>query len=149
MTAPTDKELALLTYDAYTSPPANSVPLDVLLWTRDEILSADDDPKTGYGASVYRRGSEVVIAFRGTDEFFSSDTWSGNLPAFTGWRSAQIELAIKTVANVLHAMAPGDHLTFTGHSLGGGLASVMAVFFDRPAKVFAWAPFKRSVIHAR
>lgn len=39
----------------------------------------------------------------------------------------------------------GDNrLDVTGHSLGGGLASVMAVWFDRPAYVFAAAPFQSS-----
>ena len=33
---------------------------------------------------------------------------------------------------------------FTGHSLGGGLASLMAVWFDRQAHVFAPAPFQAS-----
>ena len=35
-------------------------------------------------------------------------------------------------------------LDVTGHSLGGGLASLMAVFFDRPATVFDEAPFEMS-----
>ncbi|MEJ1965411.1 MAG: hypothetical protein WDO56_29280 [Gammaproteobacteria bacterium] len=147
MTAPTDAELALLSYDAYASPGANRVPLDNLGWIRDSNLSKSNDPKTGFGVSVYRNGSEIVVAFRGTDALFGADTWSGNLPAFIGTRSSQIELAIKAVADVLRAMAPTDHLTFTGHSLGGGLASVMAVFFDRTARVFALAPFRRSVVH--
>lgn len=32
-------------------------------------------------------------------------------------------------------------ISFTGHSLGGGLASLMSVWFDRPSIVFAPAPF--------
>ncbi len=36
-------------------------------------------------------------------------------------------------------------ITLTGHSLGGGLASIVATFFDQPAKVFDTAPFEYSV----
>ncbi|MCW5655750.1 hypothetical protein [Hydrogenophaga sp.] len=33
-------------------------------------------------------------------------------------------------------------ITFTGHGVGGGLAAVMAVWFDQPAIVFAQAPLR-------
>jgi putative lipase involved disintegration of autophagic bodies len=39
------------------------------------------------------------------------------------------------VADVMAAY-PGARITLTGHSLGGGLASLMAVFFDLEAVVF-------------
>ncbi|MDO9179956.1 MAG: hypothetical protein Q7U16_16795 [Agitococcus sp.] len=35
-------------------------------------------------------------------------------------------------------------VSFTGHSLGGGLASLMSVYFNKPAVVFDEAPFKKS-----
>ena len=37
-----------------------------------------------------------------------------------------------------------SNIAFTGPSLGGGLASIMAVWFNRPAYVYAPAPFQRS-----
>ena len=40
----------------------------------------------------------------------------------------------------------GSNITFTGHSLGGGLASVMAVWYNRPAVVFDEAPFELTAI---
>src|SRR4051812_42538721 len=48
--------------------------------------------------------------------------------------------AIKTVADVMAAY-PNAQIQLTGHSLGGGLAEVMAEFFNLPAYVFAPAPF--------
>lgn len=44
---------------------------------------------------------------------------------------------------------PTANITFTGHSLGGGLAAMMGVFFDRHAVVFDAAPFElgaRSIV---
>jgi hypothetical protein len=41
---------------------------------------------------------------------------------------------------------PNANISFTGHSLGGGLASLMAVFFDKPATVFDQAPFALAAI---
>jgi VCBS repeat-containing protein len=38
----------------------------------------------------------------------------------------------------------GAKISFTGHSLGGGLASVMGAWFDRPATTFAEAPFGKT-----
>lgn len=38
--------------------------------------------------------------------------------------------------------AYGDNIVFTGHSLSGGLAAVMGVFFDKPAYTFDPAPFR-------
>ena len=44
-------------------------------------------------------------------------------------------------------------ISFTGHSLGGGLASNMAVWFDRSATTFAEGPFEISaedpLVHPR
>ena len=42
---------------------------------------------------------------------------------------------------------PGADITFTGHSLGAGLASVMSVWFNRPASVFADAPFELTALN--
>ncbi len=36
---------------------------------------------------------------------------------------------------------PAANITFTGHSLGGGLASLMGIFFNKPAVIFDPAPF--------
>lgn len=39
---------------------------------------------------------------------------------------------------------PSAKITFTGHSLGGGLAALLAVFFNLDAVVFDEAPFRAS-----
>lgn len=36
-------------------------------------------------------------------------------------------------------------MSFTGHSLGGGLAALMAMFFDKQAVTFDPAPFRKTI----
>lgn len=44
----------------------------------------------------------------------------------------------------LKADHPNADITFVGHSLGGGLASLLAVFFDEDAMTFDQAPFRNA-----
>lgn len=107
-----------------------------------------DHPVTGFAAGVFRHRAtgEVVIAYAGTGQEKVRDWVFGNVPAALGEYSPQVlaamELYVRARANY------GTHITFTGHSLGGGLASLMAVYFDRPAVVFAPAPFELSATRA-
>ncbi|MDO4248224.1 MAG: calcium-binding protein, partial [Neisseria sp.] len=110
-----------------------------------EVHWQDDDPETGFSAGVYKKGNQVVIAFTGTNEQLIKDFAVANVPAGLGLSSAQItrsaELVLETISKY-----PDAELSFTGHSLGGGLASLMAVFFDKKATVFDHAPFKATAL---
>ena len=107
------------------------------IWLRDTAI-------TGFAAGVYRSGNEIVIAFTGTNASKLADTLFANIPAWLGISSPQVAQAAALVMDVMHAN-PGAEISFTGHSLGGGLASVMAVLFDKQASVFDPAPFERTV----
>ena len=121
-----------------------------------EVVPGYDTPFSGgrgngFSARVYKNSStgEVVISYAGTEfgnttSGFISDFISGNIPLALGRYGAQALEAAKLYQRVKADAALSDNITFTGHSLGGGLASVMAVWFDRPATVFAAAPFQRS-----
>ena len=109
---------------------------------------------SGFSARVYQNIStnEIVISFSGT-EFgasplkrpgFYNDFISGNIPLALGIYGEQAYQAALLYQRVKADPALSDNISFTGHSLGGGLASVMAVWFDRPAYVFAPAPFEKS-----
>ncbi len=104
----------------------------------------------GFSARVYKGpGGQIVISYAGTDVSsktgFVADFLSGNVPLATGLYGAQALEAAKLYLQVKADPAlAGSPITFTGHSLGGGLASLMAVWFDQPAYVFAAAPFQRS-----
>ena len=104
---------------------------------------------SGFSARVYKSsGGEIVISYAGTQFGGSAsgqfgDWAAGNGPLAFGLYANQAQKAAELYQLV--ASREGNNITFTGHSLGGGLAAMMAVFFNRPAKVFAPAPFRSSV----
>lgn len=106
---------------------------------------------TGFSARVYENIAtrQIVISYAGTEFDTSSfglaaDFLSGNIPLAFGVYGAQALAAAKLYQEVKADPELSDNISFTGHSLGGGLASLMAVWFDRQAYVFAPAPFQAS-----
>lgn len=94
---------------------------------------------SGFEASAYSYDGKITIAFAGTNTDEWQDLWNnGNLGL--GSLSAQAIEAAKFYLDIKAQY--GDNIVFTGHSLGGGLASLMAVFFNRPATTFDEAPFR-------
>jgi|APLak6261671648_1056085.scaffolds.fasta_scaffold09199_1 hypothetical protein len=86
--------------------------------------------------------NEIVISYAGTD--FShpgTDFTQGNIPLASGYSSRQLEQAADYYLQI-KALNSAAHITFTGHSLGGGLASLMSVFFGETAYTFDQAPFR-------
>ena len=96
------------------------------------------DDAHGFSYGVFRHTSgEVVVAYTGTNQ---NVDWISNLGNGGGLGSQPV-----TSAALVYLQARdtyGDNITFTGHSLGGGLASIMSVWFNRPAQVFDHAPFE-------
>ena len=109
--------------------------------------------KSGLSARVYQAAAtnEIVISFAGT-EFDSNtagtivDFFSGNIPLAFATDSSQAHEAALLYERVQRQFGASADITFTGHSLGGGLASLLAVWFNRKAIVFDPAPFKTSAI---
>ncbi len=109
---------------------------------------------SGFEAATFKNGSELVISFAGT--------YPGVLPGTTNGSSlgmpvdffADLGLGLGTGSDqLLQAVEyyldrkrenPGATITFTGHSLGGGLAALVGVFFGLPAVTFDQAPFANS-----
>lgn len=139
---PSDIEYALFSTRVYAASDRNRTGVPAgwteLTWQADYNLS-------GFSAGAYRRGNEVVIAYTGTNE---SIDWLSNGLAGTGLLPApQIFDAMRFYLEVKAANSDATSFTFTGHSLGAGLASLMAVFFDKQATVFDEAPFQPSAIN--
>jgi len=151
---PNTLEYALMAANAYSQSAAvvsnrNTIPVPNG-WV--QIVAGEND-ETGFLARAYKNSStgEVVIAYGGTT--FEGGTFAqlrdwlyGNIPAAAGFKLAsQITDAAKFYLDVAaNPLSAGAAISFTGHSLGGGLASLMAVFFDQIASTFDSAPFKKS-----
>ncbi|MFH1496018.1 MAG: Mbeg1-like protein [Pseudomonadota bacterium] len=100
-----------------------------------------NEPSSGYEAVAWKRGNEIVIAYTGTDE---GQDWATNIPlGFGVWASSQMLQAADFYQKTKQDN-PGANITFTGHSLGGGLAALMGVFFNKTAVTFDPAPFRQS-----
>jgi Ca2+-binding RTX toxin-like protein len=112
-------------------------------WT--ELTWQADYNSSGFSAGAYRQGSEVVIAYTGTNQ--TLDWFLGNTAGLGLLPAPQVFEAMRFYLDVKAANPDATSFTFTGHSLGGGLASLMAVFFDKQATVFDEAPFQLSAIN--
>lgn len=130
-----DSTLARINRDSY-----NERGTTVDGWTplHDEDLiqlgikpSMMSDTHTGFSARLYTKDGDYVVVFRGTNE--GSD-WPQNLRQGLGLRSKQYEQALLLGNRVDEAL--GGRVIFTGHSLGGGLASLAALHTKNPAVTF-------------
>ena len=86
-------------------------------WTDVTLANSPLIGTYGFAYAVYKGpGNEIVISYRGTDDLLSADMLT-NL----GLNLSQERQAAEVYARVLQDN-PGSNITFTGHSLGGGLA---------------------------
>ncbi len=93
------------------------------------------DRWNGFSAGVYKNGNDIVIAFTGTNGQKAADFGWANLLAATGVPSPQVTEAMLLYFQVRQANPTAD-ITFTGHSLGGGIATIMSIFFNRLFSAF-------------
>jgi hypothetical protein len=84
------------------------------------------DQETGFEAGYFLRGNEIVISYAGTDPFDLTGGMAANFGLATGTGSVQLQQAAEYYLSVQAANA-GATITFTGHSLGGGVAALMGV----------------------
>ncbi len=83
---------------------------------------------------------EIVISYAGTAQLTD---WVANVALGLGFNADQLNQAAFYYLQV-KAANPGATISFTGHSLGGGLAALMGVMFDERAVTFDQAPFANS-----
>ena len=87
---------------------------------------------SGLSVTSFKRGNDIVVSFRGTDSFSDLGADSSFL---TGQWNEQFQEAVKLIAD-LRRDNRGAHITLTGHSLGGGIAQVLAKMFRLDAMSF-------------
>lgn len=92
---------------------------------------------SGFEAVSFQRGNEIVIAYAGTyDKDISGDVAAG-IGLTTGYGSVQLLQAANYYLQIREAYPdPNANITLTGHSLGGGLAALVGVFFGLRAYTF-------------
>jgi Lipase (class 3) len=100
----------------------------------------------GFEAVSFRRASEIVISYAGTYNKDYLGDQVANVGLATGFGSTQLFQAVEYYLQV-KAANPGATITLTGHSLGGGLASLVSVFFGVQAQTFDQAPFAQTALY--
>lgn len=136
-------EYALLAGAAYydTRTDKNRLPLPQN-WSY--VSRIQQDLTTGFEASAFTNGTDIVISFAGTYDNPLNPLTNPDLQAdiglATGLGSAQLLQAAQYYLTVKR-LNPSANITLTGHSLGGGLAALVGVFFGVSATTFDQAPF--------
>lgn len=100
-------------------------------------LNASDfvDPITGFKAKLFLNDKgEYVLAFAGTDQ--KRDWVSANIPQLIIKYSPQYMKAMELAEKVSTSLGDNKPLSFTGHSLGGGLASAASLVTGKKATTF-------------
>ena len=140
--------MALRVYEQGINIPDNFPEFPYQDWVKIDISLPVTD---GFAYGVFKNGNEIVISYRGTDGAAGMMGWDGasNVGLAFGSATSQAIQAAKVYAKVLElypANPQGSNISFTGHSLGGGLAGIMSVWFNRPAIVFDPAPFQSTAL---
>ena len=144
-------EYALMAGGAYIS---NRDPLNQFPVPQGWQATRHDNPPDGSGfeaisfinGTTIATSTEIVISFAGTGPFGNGDWLYANIPLALGALPAQLRQAADYYLQIKASAPEGAAISFTGHSLGGGLASLLAVFFGESAFTFDQAPFRNSAL---
>jgi hypothetical protein len=119
-----------------------------------------DNPQDGIGfeaiffvnGTTLANSTEIVISYAGTDgdggSVFANPDKQADAVLGLGLWSDQLGQAAAYYLEI-KALNPYATISFTGHSLGGGLASLMSVFFGETAFTFDQAPFRAALVQAQ
>lgn len=129
--------MALVSQDVYFDRSiAPMLPASVVRLSEAEVVALGIQPqllehaRSGFFAAVYRdtANGQIVVANRGTElsipDRVQADMFTNAIQA-VGLRSGQYTAAMNLGFEFLIKL-PSENITFTGHSLGGGLASAQS-----------------------
>ena len=108
---------------------------DAELQAKGFDLSQLEDESTGFRAGIYKdANNNVVVGYAGTDPKSGKDIGT-DIEQGTGFSAKQYSEAVQVAKDA--KMAYGSNLVgLTGHSLGGGLASLASAATNVPAVTF-------------
>lgn len=140
-------DCALMAGDAYYSnrDPINRFPIPQGWTERTEYRTRNDS--SGFEAATFQNSTNIVISFAGTNPLEIGDWTQGNVPLAFGKVSGQLKDAVDYYLQVRRENMDAT-ITFTGHSLGGGIAALMGIFFGKQAVTFDQAPFANTASSA-
>ena len=107
-------------------------------WVKSNHQTKD----SGFEAVSFTKGNDIVISYAGTYPGQLTDLVANAWLAL-GSGSSQLLHAAEYYLQV-KAVNQNANITFTGHSLGGGLAALMGVLFNETAFTFDQAPFQNT-----
>lgn len=113
-------------------------------WT-EKVEYRKKSKDSGFEATCFTNGNEIVISYAGTGPE-ASDWIHGNIPLAMGLISDQLREAADYYLSIKASVPESTTVTLTGHSLGGGLASLVAVLFGEAAFTFDQAPLRKAVL---
>lgn len=109
-----------------------------------EIIATPASAVDGFFAVAYELDNEIVIAYEGTNFGPNVEGWNDVRNGWIGgagvWQSSQSKQALALYNEV--ASMTNLPITTTGHSLGGGLAGLVASLKGTKAVVFDNMPFE-------
>gem|GEM_PF-2740794 len=106
--------------------------------TRDLLV----DEASGFSSTIYfDANGSAIVAFRGTEPTDLGDIKT-DIYQHVGLRAAQYEYLYRNIDVIVSRLssAIGPNISFTGHSLGGGLATLAGLLSGRPTFAIAPAP---------
>ena len=93
--------------------------LQVVVGDDGEAYIKGDD---GFAAVIFRNGDDVVISYRGSD-FGETDDFATDYCLATGGGVPSQFKCAEELYNLVNDQFSGSTISFTGHSLGGGISS--------------------------
>lgn len=126
--------------DKYKAPNSwEAVGLPGLVCLLNPKRAAFQDLVNGFKASTFVNGKKLAVVFQGTNPNELVD-WTTDFFTLKGVKTGQYQEALDYASRIIAQAGTDYDIVMTGHSLGGGLATYAALYYDKPAIVFNAAP---------